>query len=92
MKGNTTGFTLSALGTSLLNLVKAMEATWPSGQRVGLAIRRSRVRIALRPLAGFVLGRPKFTATLVNSQLVASFQFGVFHPVMLYLNYLFLSI
>ena len=33
-----------------------------------------------------------FSATLVNSQLVASCQFGVFNPVMLYLNYLFLSI
>ena len=49
------------------------EAAWPSGQRVGLAIRRSRVRVPLWPLAGFVLGRPefKFSATLVNSQLVA---------------------
>ena len=34
------------------------EAAWTSGQRVGLAIRRSRVRAPLRPLAGFVLGRP----------------------------------
>ena len=70
------------------------EAVWPSGQRVGLAIRRSRVRVPLWPLAGFVLGRPefKFSATLVNSQLVAFCQFGVFNPVMLYLNYLFLNI
>ena len=51
---------------------------WPSGQRVGLAIRRSRVRVPLWPLAGFVLGRSefKFSATLVNSQLVAFCQLG----------------
>ena len=57
-----------------------MEAAWPraSGERVGLAIRQSLVRILLWPLAGFVLRRPefKFTATLVNSQLVASCQLG----------------
>ena len=53
-------------------------AAWPSGQRVGLAIRRSQVRVPLWPLAGFVLGRPefKFSATLVNSQLVAFCQLG----------------
>ena len=51
---------------------------WPSGQRVGLAIRRSRVRVPLWPLAGFVLGRSefKFSATLVNSHLVAFYQLG----------------
>ena len=51
---------------------------WPSGQRVGLAIRRSRVRVPLWPLAGFVLGRSefKFSATLVNNQLVAFCQLG----------------
>ena len=56
----------------------AREAAWPSGQRVGLAIRRSRVRVLLWPLVGFVLGRPefKFSATLVNSQLVAFCQLG----------------
>ena len=50
----------------------------PSGQRVGLAIRRSQVRVPLWPLAGFVFGRPefKFSATLVNSQLVAFCQLG----------------
>ena len=39
---------------------------------------RSRVRVPLWPLAGFVLGRPKFkfSATLVNSQLVAFCQLG----------------
>ena len=64
------------------NLVKVglclEETAWPSGQRVGLAIRRSRVRVPLWPLAGFVLGRPefKFSATLVNSQLVVSCQLG----------------
>ena len=35
-------------------------AAWLSGQLVGLAIRRSRVRVPLWPLAGFVLGRPEF--------------------------------
>ena len=55
-----------------------MEGAWPSGQRVGLAIRWSRVRFPLWPLAGFVLGRPKFksSATLVNGQLLASYQLG----------------
>ena len=54
------------------------EAAWPSGRCVGLAIRRSRVRVLLWPLAGFVLSRPefKFSATLVNSQLVAFCQLG----------------
>ena len=54
------------------------EAAWPSGQCVGLAIRRSRARVSLWPLAGFLLGRPefKFSATLVNSQLVAFCQLG----------------
>ena len=54
------------------------EAAWPSGQRVGLASRRSRVRVQLWPPAGFVLGRPefKFSATLVNSQLDAFCQLG----------------
>ena len=53
-------------------------AAWPSGQRVGLAIRRSRVRVPLWPLAGFVLGRREFksSATLLNSQLAASCQLG----------------
>ena len=42
------------------------------GQRIGLAIRRSWVRVQLWPLAGFVLGRPeiKSSTTLVNTQLV----------------------
>ena len=54
------------------------KAAWPSGQRVGLAIRRSRVGVPLWPLAGFVLGRPefKFSATFVNSQLVGFCQLG----------------
>ena len=65
-----------------------MEAAVPSGQRVGLAVRRSRVRVPLWPLAGFVLGRLEFksSATLVNSQLVASCQLGFL--ILLYLNYL----
>ena len=43
-----------------------------------LAMRRSRVRVPLRPLAGFLLGRLEFksSATLVNSQLAVSFQLG----------------
>ena len=62
----------------LTQLLKDREAAWPSGQRVGLAIQRSRVRVLLWPLAGFVLGHPefKFSATLVNSQLVAFCQLG----------------
>ena len=62
----------------MLMMMEFEEAAWPSGQRVGLAIRRSRVRVPLWPLAGFVLGRPefKFSATLVNSQLVAFCQLG----------------
>ena len=47
-------------------------------QRVGLAIRWSRVRVPLWSFAGFVLCCPeiKSSATLVNSQLVASCQLG----------------
>ena len=54
------------------------EAAWPSSQRVGLAIRRSRVRVPLLSLAGYVLGRPEFksSTTLVKSLLVASCQLG----------------
>ena len=49
-------------------------SSWPSGQRVGLTIPRSRVRVPLWPLVGFVLGLPEFksSAKLVNSRLVAS--------------------
>ena len=32
---------------------------WPSGRRVRLAVRRSRVRVPLWPLPGFVHGRPE---------------------------------
>ena len=35
------------------------QRAWPSGQRVGLTIQRSQVRVRLCPLAGFVLGRPE---------------------------------
>ena len=55
----------------------------------------SRVQVPLWRLAGFVLGRPelKSSPTLVKSQLVAFLlPVGVFNPVMLYLNYLFLCI
>ena len=48
-----------------------MEAAWPSGQYVGLAIRRSSVRVsgALTTTLTFSQGRPEFksSATLVNS-------------------------
>ena len=56
--------------------------------------RNPAVQALLWPLAGFVLSGPKLKslATLVNSQLIASYQVGVFNPVMLYLNYFFLSI
>ena len=37
-------------------LVYNVEAAWPSGRYVGLAVRRSRVRVPLWPRAGFVLG------------------------------------
>ena len=53
-----------------------MEA-WPSGQRIGLAVRRSLVKVLLWALAGFVrLCRPECTSSLtfVNSQLVAFWQ------------------
>ena len=59
----------------------------------GLAIRWSRVRVPLWPLAVFVLGHPEFKspAMLINSQLVASCQLRfLIHAVMLYLN-LFVS-
>ena len=64
------------------------EAAWPSGQRVGLVIRWSRVRVPLWPLAGFALGRPEFKFSATGCLLPV----GVFNPVMLYLNYLFLNI
>ena len=53
--------------------------TWPRGQRFGLAIPLSRVRVLLWLLARFVLGCPDFksSATLVNSHLVASCQLGL---------------
>ena len=52
------------------------EVVWPSGQRAGLAIWRTHVRVPLWRLAGFVLVYPEFksSATLVNSQLAASCQ------------------
>ena len=67
------------------------EAAWPSGQRVGLAIQRSLVRVPLWPLARFVYGTPEFksSATLVNSQLVCLRPVGILNNVMFNLNYLF---
>ena len=57
---------------------RRQEAAWSSGQRIGLIIPRSQAQVRLWPLAVFVLGHPEFksSATLVNSQLVASCQFG----------------
>ena len=49
---------------------------WPSGQRVGLAIQRSRVRVPLWPPAGSVLGHPELKSSATVSQLVASCQIG----------------
>ena len=50
------------------------EGVWPSGQRVQLAIRWSRIWVLLWSPAGFVPGRPQFksSATRENSQLFAS--------------------
>ena len=50
-------------------VVFIMKALWQSGQCVGLAIRRSRVRVPLQSLAGFVLGRSEYTslAMFVNN-------------------------
>ena len=61
--------------TRLRYVFKVEEAAWPGGQRVGLAIQQSRVRV---PCALFVLGRPEFksSARLVNSQLAASCRLG----------------
>ena len=75
---NTFGRWKGRFSRSLSARIWRLMAAWPSGQHVGLAIRRSRVRVPLWPLAGFVLGRPeyKFSATLVNSQLVAFCQLG----------------
>ena len=54
---------------------------WPSGQRVGLAIRRSRVRVPLWRIARVALGCLEFKSwptqlVHVNSQVVASCQLG----------------
>ena len=72
----TTMMTRTMMMTIAMTTTMSREVAWPSGQRVGLSIRRFWVRVPLWPLAGFVLGRPKFksSATLVKSQLVASCQ------------------
>ena len=59
-----------AVHTLTLNGISSMEATWPRGQRVGLAIQQSQIHIPLWPLTGFVLGLPEFksTAALLISQ------------------------
>ena len=58
-----------------------------------LAMRRSRVRVPLWPLAGFLLGCLEFksSVTLGPRPTGCLLTVGVFNPVMLYLNYLFLS-
>ena len=43
------------------------EAAWPSGQRIGLAILLSWVRVPLWPLAGFVLGRSELKSLAGNA-------------------------
>lgn len=50
-------------------VVFIMKALWQSGQCVGLAIRRSRVRVPLQSLTGFVLGRSEYAslAMFVNN-------------------------
>ena len=60
------------IGLDVLILIK--KVAWPSGQRVGLAIGRSWVLVPLWRLSGFVFGcsELKSSASLVNSQLVAS--------------------
>lgn len=55
------------------------EKAWPSGLRVGLIIRRSRVRST----------EFKSSATLVNSQLVCLQPFEILNNVLFSLNYLF---
>ena len=79
--------------TSVFALAKELkDAACLCDQRVGLAIPRSRVRVPLWPLAGFVLGRPelKSSATLENSQLVASLPAG-FLTLHVHLNFKFVS-
>ena len=61
-------------------------AAWPRSRRVRLAIQRSWVLFLLLGLVEFVLSHPKFKSTATGYLLPV----GVFHPVMLYLNYLFL--
>ena len=48
------------MAVKMNNIEEEEEAAWPSGPRVRLAIRRSRVRVPHWPLAGFVLGDQKF--------------------------------
>ena len=68
------GFSVYGISRSRREFPIPSEAVWPSYQRVGLALWRSRVRVALSLLAGFVLGYLEFklSATLVNSQRDAS--------------------
>ena len=55
--------TVSYLHSRFSNSLHTVAITWPAPNSLiflGLAIRRSRVRVPLWPLAGFVLGRPEF--------------------------------
>ena len=69
------------------------EKAWSSGQRVGLAIQRSRVRVPLLLLYYMDLfhGSAEFksSATLINSQPVSCRPFGILNNVMFNLNCLF---
>ena len=62
------------------------ETAWPSGQDGGLEIWRSRVRVLLRPQAGFVPGSPwlNSSAALVYSQLVCLLPVGILNLLSLF--------
>ena len=68
-----------------------MEAAWPSGQRVGLAIQRSRFESRSDHYLDVFLGSPEFksSAMLVNRQLVNLWSVEILDSVMFSLNYLF---
>ena len=61
-----------------------------SGERVGLTIWRSRARVQLWRIVGFVVGRPEFkfsSSFFKNSQLVVSCQLGIFVSVWIIFSY-----
>ena len=57
-----------------------LEAAWPRGQPVRLAIQQYQIQVQLWQLTGFFLGHPEFKSSAmlvhVNSQLVTSYQLG----------------